>query len=741
MKYYPMHMHLHSCHQPGASMESHIYNAKKLGMRYIHFTDHDTRTGRKQNPVTFFDFSRNSLKYDDAKGQSVAWELVGEPLYIFENGVLTLTGNEKSSGITLVTSGKRHTWALLSEVILTFEFDHECDENSRIIFDIKLSQRPPDHKEAHYKYIIGSLSENTSFCICETSLAPSENRIYRLNLSEDIARCPEVGGLDNVFSTLSIILEGNAKISLHRFEIENKYNFDEVIVRQRELADIIGAKYGVKPFVTTEISGAGQHKNCFSSCVPVINYAEHSYKLPEEEAVEHILSNGGIFSYNHPFESDKYKRKEFSREQINEIIEYETERLADNNVFGAALIEVGFPEGRAQFSLADHLRLWDNLSLRGIFITGDGDSDSHFSNRSWFDSNNFATWIAADESIPFPIPEEVFIRSMKEGNCYMGDPVYLRGEVKFTCEDRHMGSLIRTDKEKTSLKVDLKDIKQGSIVKIVLNGEYIFEEIIAQSGNYSKTYEIKLDKEIMFSRIEMYNSDGRCILLTNPIYFVKSDYKCYIPPERAAYEGSLRQRRDTEVISSIYEEEIKLPEWLGKTEGKTILHIGDTEHYHYPFYRKLVSEVKPDIIIHTGDMSDEVKVGRMSERLEEYIYKISFMRDILLSADAELIIVPGNNDIPEEIKKLIPSAKILKVNSVIEIDGEECRVGHQVMKMTFDKKWSFYGHGFTGDTWSCDDNDAGKECRFNACLGAFIVSIKEGKFFKVDFPKTKPPKY
>jgi len=34
---------------------------------------------------------------------------------------------------------------------------------------------------------------------------------------------------------------------------------------------------GVKPFVTTEISAAGQHKNCYATWVPVINYAERGY--------------------------------------------------------------------------------------------------------------------------------------------------------------------------------------------------------------------------------------------------------------------------------------------------------------------------------------------------------------------------------------------------------------------------------------------------------------------------------
>jgi len=34
-------------------------------------------------------------------------------------------------------------------------------------------------------------------------------------------------------------------------------------------------------------------------------------------------------------------------------------------------------------------------------------------------------------------------------------------------------------------------------------------------------------------RAEMYNADGRCIMLTNPIYFVRTaEFEGEIPPER-----------------------------------------------------------------------------------------------------------------------------------------------------------------------------------------------------------------
>jgi len=79
MIYYPMHMHMHTCHQPGASMEGHIYNASLLGMKYIRFTDHDNRVGLKKNALKSFDFSRGELSYEYAQGVSCTWDLIGEP--------------------------------------------------------------------------------------------------------------------------------------------------------------------------------------------------------------------------------------------------------------------------------------------------------------------------------------------------------------------------------------------------------------------------------------------------------------------------------------------------------------------------------------------------------------------------------------------------------------------------------------------------------------------------------------
>ena len=223
-------------------------------------------------------------------------------------------------------------------------------------------------------------------------------------------------------------------------------------------------------------------------------------------------------------------------------------------------------------------------------------------------------------------------------------------------------------------------------------------------------------------------------MLTNPIYFLDNHYRGEVPVARAGYIGSLTQSRDIELMNASYVDEINLPEWLSNVMGKKILHIGDTESWRYGFYRKLIALIKPDVIIHTGDMADEVKAGRMTETAEEYEFKVKEMCRMLGESGAGIIIVPGNNDLKAVICELLPQATVVANNTKLCLDGVDFKVGHEVANMVFDLKWSFYGHGFTGDSWSASMNKVGGQLRFNACNGPVVCSLSEEKFHQFFLP-------
>ena len=543
MIYEPMPMHLHTCHQPGGSMEGHIYNASLFKMRYIRFTDHDTRTGIKRNPINGFDFGKGVAVISEKPIAEHGFEFFGNTETLCEKGKITLKcssdGEEyERAGAYFFSEGTRHTVSLIAEVSFVLGMKFKLTGDAHLYLDVRLSQRPPDHKPAHLVYSFDGYDGQKTPHTVRLPISEREDGLYRINLSDDVRELWEIGGLDNVFDTVLITAEtrrgGSAEIVLDKFEITREHSYDEVITRQRTVADEIGKRYGVKPFVTTEISGAGQHKNVFSTSVPVIDYEKAGYSVSAWDAVRHVKSHGGIFAYNHPFENNKFKKlRDLTEEDVQRYVINEAASLISTRVYGASLIEVGFTEGRGYFGLREYLRLWDTLSLAGIFITGYGDSDSHKNDKSWFDSNNFASWIGVDENIPYPVSEDELIGAMKAGRVYMGDPVFLKFGISLKCEGAEMGRVIRSEKGSHTVSFSAGAPGGEYSVRIIADGKCIAEGNTKAGEDFLLTVDYSREYPLGFVRAEMYNADGRCIMLTNPIYFAgKTEFFGEIPAER-----------------------------------------------------------------------------------------------------------------------------------------------------------------------------------------------------------------
>lgn len=206
----------------------------------------------------------------------------------------------------------------------------------------------------------------------------------------------------------------------------------------------------------------------------------------------------------------------------------------------------------------------------------------------------------------------------------------------------------------------------------------------------------------------------------------------HLPYAMTTSNHKFKEEFDLERMTCPYEGEIKEAEALSSFKGRRILHIGDTLSYEYPFYKKLIELVRPDVIIHTGDMVDEVKVGGRPELREEYVAKLRVLVDMMKESGARLIVVAGNNDLPDEIQKMAPEIEMYEPNSVINVCDVECRAGHYVADMTFDKKLTFYGHSSALDQWKSPFNAYSDTLRFNANYGSAAYFADEDKyvFFK-----------
>ncbi|MBR4060372.1 MAG: CehA/McbA family metallohydrolase [Lachnospiraceae bacterium] len=547
-KYFAQHMHMHSCYQPSASMEGHIYHAANLGMKYIWFTDHDIRMGRKVLQVDDFDFEKDDLYVTEESGRSLGFKLIKENQ---ENCKAELTkdicfiGSQclkisaysddaewKGGGVYFWSNEKQHCSSLMAGMSLEIAAMLEESADSRVIFDVKLSERPPKNECAHLLYVIGSTEGLEAAHTAIIPLIPAKGwQKYKLDLSNDVLQQNAlehgVGGLDNAFETLSIIVECRNGITEAYFDdlvINVKEKFEPVRNVQKKVAKEKGDQYGVTTFVATEISMAGPHKNCFSTSVPIIPYDEYDYKVTHEEAIEWVKKYGGIFALNHPLE--RFYQDEITCEKdVQDRVDWLAKDFIQHKVWGATLMEVGYPFGRRAFTQKSYLSLWDQLTEAGIILTGYGSSDNHSNKTKWYDGNNFCNWLGVDVLEAEPVSEEAFVEAMKCGRIYMGNPVVLKGNICFETEEGlQMGSVITADdpKQCQNIRFFCDKAKVGWKFRLICNRQAVAEKIIS-AESFEFKYVMQPEKLINFTRAELYDENGVCIMLTNPIHIWRKD--------------------------------------------------------------------------------------------------------------------------------------------------------------------------------------------------------------------------
>ena len=125
-----------------------------------------------------------------------------------------------------------------------------------------------------------------------------------------------------------------------------------------------------------------------------------------------------------------------------------------------------------------------------------------------------------------------------------------------------------------------------------------------------------------------------------------------------------------------------------------LVHISDTPRSVYKFLRKLVKDSRPDVLIHTGDLVDDVKLERRPELIDRYVDGVRELSKILKPVP-RLVIVPGNED-DEGVLKDIFGASLVEPGSVISIEGVRIALGHKPEDvLSLDADVRLYGHNFS----------------------------------------------
>jgi len=203
----------------------------------------------------------------------------------------------------------------------------------------------------------------------------------------------------------------------------------------------------------------------------------------------------------------------------------------------------------------------------------------------------------------------------------------------------------------------------------------------------------------------------------------------HLPYEMMTYNS--RYAKDAEY-------EIDIPEQLFDEDEKKILHVGDTFTNTYPWYRSLIKKLKPDIIIHTGDTADELKVSRDFDAHSTYLDRVKLLFEIFRESGAEVYWTRGNNDLEEQVKKIAPFIKVVEPGSILNIEGKRIGVAHEKQHLPEGADVYLYGHSTRYEIWSNERNtDESDVWYLNAMWAASVLILPKRKLYSIDVPKLK----
>ncbi len=176
---------------------------------------------------------------------------------------------------------------------------------------------------------------------------------------------------------------------------------------------------------------------------------------------------------------------------------------------------------------------------------------------------------------------------------------------------------------------------------------------------------------------------------------------------------------------------VYIPESIKNIDEKKLLHISDTPICFFYSLKRLISELSPNVIIHTGDLVDDIKLGIYNNLLPKYEYHVKNIISILESSSASHIyICVGNHDNINSIRKYSKKSIIIEKLQTVELFDTDASLSHypyEIIKNPSD--FNFFGHDI-----SLGSDIVKDKAYLNGISSINILTEKTKKIFYLPYP-------
>lgn len=406
-------------------------------------------------------------------------------------------------------------------------------QNGGIFIEFVLSEQPPDLRQPRIRYAAGSLADGPELengvLLVPVAMEAGQWNVLKLDPAADAGRLGlPAGGLDNSLQVMRLGATAGTGPVVAWFdglEFQPRLSGGELLAAERELIGRLPLK--VKHFVGMEVTWYGRHINAFGPRVPIPDYpSADPAEFTTAGVVRHIHRHGGLACFNHP--------------PVGNPAEVAALTL-ESQAWGADLIEIAHKKPRlvprkgsgedahdADELLRIRLRLWDQLSMNGIFLTGLGVSDSHHARRGWEpDEINECAWVS---HVWAPaLEEEALLKGLGQGRVYFADPSRFRGSLDIQGPGELVMGSIAPQPVRGELLGVVSGARPGDRLVWICNGVEAGATTLA-SDHETACFPIPDDTEhILAIRFELRREftekhHERAVACTNPVFLVPSEH-------------------------------------------------------------------------------------------------------------------------------------------------------------------------------------------------------------------------
>ena len=168
---------------------------------------------------------------------------------------------------------------------------------------------------------------------------------------------------------------------------------------------------------------------------------------------------------------------------------------------------------------------------------------------------------------------------------------------------------------------------------------------------------------------------------------------------------------------------------LNDIKGPILLHISDTPVDIYNYIFRIINILKPQFIIHTGDMADNIKLEIYKDKICYYHQGAKrLIEGLEKNESAKIYYVLGNHDDYETVNKLSKKGIILE-EGLLTLDNCSFTVGHYYKEYSYNTDFNLYGHSFEPGHYN-NNGTVG----LNGLLNINIIDLSNKSVFHLEYP-------